>query len=253
LRLLEGTCTEVAERLQALVDLPAVVTIGPDDEWVPRGVPVQRNNGQWDLSPTDEALLDEHPTLLPPEQRRRLEDWWFTVPGGMSPNWDIVCKASIANKKGFLLIEAKAHAEELTLEERGKVLRPPVSTGTRRNHARIGWCVEDASLALAGATGLPWALSRDHHYQMSNRFAWSWKLTELGYPVVLVYLGFLQAAEMNGPFETALQWENAVKAHSNPLFPNTIWGEALRVNRDILRPLIRSVPQPLNRAAGGDA
>src|SRR5207248_2297096 len=49
---------------------------------------------------------------------------------------------------------------------------------------RIGACLDEASIALASETGRPWALSRDHHYQMSNRFAWAWKLTELAVPVV---------------------------------------------------------------------
>ena len=31
---------------------------------------------------------------------------------------------------------------------------------------------------------------------MSNRFAWAWKLADLGVPVVLVYLGFFRALFM---------------------------------------------------------
>ena len=41
-----------------------------------------------------------------------------------------------------------------------------------------------------------WALSSKRHYQLSNRFAWAWKLADLRLPVVLVYLGFLKANEM---------------------------------------------------------
>ena len=53
--------------------------------------------------------------------------------------------------------------------------------------------------ANAGLRKLPtgqWALSTRHHYQLSNRFAWSWKLAMLGVPVVLLYLGFLNAQDM---------------------------------------------------------
>jgi hypothetical protein len=66
------------------------------------------------------------------------------------------------------------------------------------------------------------AISRDSHYQMSNRFAWSWKLAEYGIPVVLVYLGFLNASEMvdrGDPFANQDSWESLVMAHSSPLFP----------------------------------
>jgi hypothetical protein len=41
-----------------------------------------------------------------------------------------------------------------------------------------------------------WTLSRDSHYQLTNRFAWAWKLASMGVPVVLGYLGFQGAAEM---------------------------------------------------------
>ena len=70
--------------------------------------------------------------------------------------------------------------------------------------------------------------SHEHHYQMTNRFAWSWKLTELGYPVILVYLGFLEATEMRkgreqNPLNSHAEWEGLVKAHSQPLFPEGVW------------------------------
>ena len=63
---------------------------------------------------------------------------------------------------------------------------------------------------------------------MANRFAWSWKLTQLGYPVILVYLGFLGAEEMRKegeqtPFASHAEWEGLVKAHSEPLFPAEVW------------------------------
>ena len=57
-------------------------------------------------------------------------------------------------------------------------------------------CIKEANAALADQTELDWALSHERRYQMANRIAWSRKLTELGYPVILVYLGFLRAEEM---------------------------------------------------------
>ena len=63
---------------------------------------------------------------------------------------------------------------------------------------------------------------------MANRFAWSWKLTELGYPVILIYLGFLGAEEMRSgreqtPFDSHAEWDGLVKAHSDQLFPAAVW------------------------------
>ena len=97
---------------------------------------------------------------------------------------------------GILLVEAKAHNEELNNEMCGKSLDCRASDNSIRNHERIGNATNQASIALTDQTGNRWALSRDHRYQMSNRFAWAWKLMELGYPVILVYLGFLEADEM---------------------------------------------------------
>jgi hypothetical protein len=71
-----------------------------------------------------------------------------------------------------VLLNKAAHDAELRKEEKGKAIEPPVSINSRRNHLRIGSCIQDASLALSEATGLPWALCRDWNYQMSNRFAW---------------------------------------------------------------------------------
>ena len=119
----------------------------------------------------------------------------------------------------------------------------PVSGGARRNLLRIDWAIRDASIALAEETGLPWSLSRDWNYQMSNRFAWAWKLASLGIPVVLIYLGFLKASDMSEPgevpFADASAWEALVRSHSAPLFPGEVWNRCLSVNGVPLIPLIR--------------
>jgi hypothetical protein len=83
---------------------------------------------------------------------------------------------------------------------------------------------------------------------MSNRFAWTWKLTELGIPVVLVYLGFLKADEMidrGQPFTSNEDWEQLVKAHSQSLVPPEVWGRKWTVNGQPFIPLIRGIDQPL--------
>jgi hypothetical protein len=68
-----------------------------------------------------------------------------------------------------------------------RLARAPAATSRACIHSTI----QEAGLALSEQTGLTWALSRDWCYQMSNRFAWAWKLVELGKPVILIYLGFL--------------------------------------------------------------
>jgi hypothetical protein len=202
----------------------------------------------------EEAKLPSADRLLVENIRGDLRNWWLAVAtdGTRTPNWDIASTCTVEGKSGLLLVEAKAHHAELNHEETGrKNIEAPVSAAARRNHLRIGWCLQDASIALAEATGLPWALSRDWNYQMSNRFAWAWKLADLGMPVVLVYLGFLQADEMRErgkPFATSAEWERLVRAHSAPLFPGEIWERRWTCGGQALVPLIRSINQPLDAA-----
>lgn len=200
----------------------------------------------------EEAKLPDADRLLPGGVRAELRTWWLAVAAEntRTPNWDIASTCTIEGNQGLLLIEAKAHDQELNNEQTGrKNIEPPVSASARRNHLRIGWCIQDANIALANETGLPWALSRDWNYQMSNRFAWSWKLTELGVPVALVYLGFLKANEMGDrgkPFADHADWERLVRAHSEPLFPPEVWGQRWVSNGRPLIPLIRTTEQPLD-------
>jgi hypothetical protein len=72
---------------------------------------------------------------------------------------------------------------------------------------------------LEDATRLAWQISIANHYQMSNRFASARKLTGLGKPVVLVYLGFIRANDMSKtgemPFADAAA-RDAVTIYSVP-------------------------------------
>jgi hypothetical protein len=89
-----------------------------------------------------------------------------------------------------------------------------------------------------------WHLSTVSHYQLANRFAWSWKLASLGVPVVLVYLGFLQAAEMadlGAPFADADAWTQMVRQHSQGSVPEHIWDTPLLVGDVPMYACIRSL------------
>ena len=55
------------------------------------------------------------------------------------------------------------------------------------HQVRIARRTEESNASLAQQTELGWALPHEHHYQMASRFAWSWKLMEGGYPVILVF------------------------------------------------------------------
>lgn len=244
--LTDGTRQQVAARLTNLIEPWGEVHA--EDAWMPEG-----------FTHTEEAQLHAASKIIPDERMRSsLTDWWLAVLGKRrttTPNWDIASTCTVGNGRGILLVEAKAHDAELRNEERGKPLggedNKGVSMDSRRNHVRIGACIQDASLALSAQTRLPWALSRDWNYQMANRFAWAWKVAELGIPVILVYLGFTGCEEMrNGktdqrPIESLEDWQQLVEDHSRPLFPREIWGKEWKVNERSLIPLIRVFGQSL--------
>ena len=244
--LVDGDKDKVADRLTRLVNIPEVV-VSSGDKWLPYGKPVQQENGKWDKEPAKEARVNELTKLLPLDLQQKSKEelltWWLVARrGANTPNWDIVSSCTIKGKPGLLLVEAKAHAEELS--EAGKSL--PKTQNGWKNHDQIGLAIAEATAGLQVSTESPWNLSRDHHYQLSNRFAWAWKLATLKIPVVLLYLGFLNAQDMagGGLFRSDGDWENVVKDYGKGIVDNTCWGEWLDISGTPLLSLIRAYDQP---------
>lgn len=202
-----------------------------------------------------EAQFHKAARLLHPSKCDQLRDWWFAIYRGgrqTAPSFDIACTCTVrtqsATSPGLLLVEAKAHVTELLKENGGKRPKAKPTVGELTNHKRIGTVISAANQSFINATGLNWSLSRDSYYQMSNRFVWAWKLTELGYPVILVYLGFLEANEMadeGKPFASLAQWESLVKSNSEPLVPPSVWNREWKLNGQAFLPLIRAVEFPI--------
>jgi hypothetical protein len=246
LMFVDGERSEVAERLTQLVDLPNV-RVSENDFWMPSGIPRLKQDGTWDTTPSNEPELGEAVGFLGDSEKEDVKTWWLAVRRQAStPNWDIASTCTVAGRRGLLLVEAKAHAAELELL--GKREPQDASPGRRKNHEQIGTAIAEANQALCNETGLAWRLSRDDRYQLSNRFAWAWKLMTYGYPVVLVYLGFLRAREMRDrgePFADSHAWEHVVRAHSSTVVPAAAWGQAFNINSQLLMSLIRSYEMAL--------
>lgn len=68
--------------------------------------------------------------------------------------------------------------------------------------------IEVARTKLEELTKLAWGIERDSYYQLSNRFAWTWKLASLGVPVVLLYLGFSNATDEKIKSDVIYETEN---------------------------------------------
>ena len=238
--LVGGERESVARRLTELVGDP-LVGISSRDFWMPRGKPLRRRS-LWDTSPADEPRLDRDAGFVPADVRGQLRDWWLAVKrGANTPNWDLASTCQVEGKRGLLLVEAKAHTGELS--DGG------TSAGNVLNIKSIGAAILEANDALSGITGGDWDLSKDHHYQVANRFAWSWKLASLGIPVVLMYLGFLRADEMregdNRPFSNEEDWADVLRTHTYGVVDEACWDARLEVEGVPLRPMVRAVAQPL--------
>ena len=242
--LTDGSRAAVAGRLSRLVR--PYGTIWSTCRWLPDGF-------EW----TDEVQLQNPNPFVPCAVSRELQDWWLEGRSGSGPSWDLVSQCVVGSgngaSKGILLVEAKAHRAELEKEKAGKALRAGASCDSRRSHVRIGNAIDEANTGLRALTNdESWALSRDACYQMANRFAWAWKLVDLGVPVILVHLGFLDAAEMSdksNPFTDGSDWAKCVKTHAKGSVPEGVWGHPWSV-RDgpCLVPRIMSFRQSLTAA-----
>ncbi len=207
------------------------------DHWAPRGF----------LEP-DEAKLGETEGFLSDADHAGLTGWWLALPGrANTPNWDLVSTCRIKNLKGLVLVEAKAHETELS-DDRCKA----VNTENLKQ-------IENA-LAVAGAAwnelSSGFVLSASSRYQLSNRFAFAWKIAKMGTPVVLLYLGFLDAYDMKNErcilLKSHAQWRHCLLAHSKGTIPEDVWDRTFDIGGTPLTVLIASAivdihAQPANK------
>jgi len=142
--------------------------------------------------------------------------WWLQV-DTTTPNWDLISTCTIDGVKGLLLVEAKAHVNELKNEAKRKSLDNNASEKSNDNHKQIGLAIDDANENLKTEVS-EINISRDKCYQLSNRIAHAWWLANQGIPVVLVYLGFLNCKDMDYGnrtlFNTDEKWQKCFRNHA---------------------------------------
>jgi len=225
LLLTEGTEAAVAERLNLLLTPAGYVDPGRH-VWAPRGF-----DAPWEME------LDKAVHFLPEELRRDLRQWWLAVdkPVSRLPSWDLLATAEIGGREGIVLVEAKAHAAELSA-----VGKPPSHPA---NDARIANNIAEACAGLNSASA-GWAITSGSHYQLANRFAWGWRLAQAGVPVVLVYLGFLQADEMvdrGRPILNQSEWVRLMEDYGKGAVPESAWAAPLDIGGTPLIALRRTL------------
>lgn len=180
----------------------------------------------------DEARLESFgPTCLPyAAEWSCLTDWWLAHPEkANTPNWDIALSCEIEGRPGLILVEAKANCPELS--PKGKVTDGAPSERSARNHDHIGHAISEARTALA--VHFPEiAISRDTHYQLSNRIAFAWQLARMGVPTVIVYLGFSGddgIADVGEPFRDDEHWQDAFRRYRSSVSPDEMWEAPIEV------------------------
>lgn len=204
-------------------------TVATSDVWMPRG-----------FQKPDEAKLGESRGFLSNKHQETITAWWLKKRGkANTPNWDIASTCTFRGRKGIVLVEAKAHQEEF------KVKGDNCGSENIDNQIQIKSAISEAKHALNADPQTcfsGWSLSDSGSYQLSNRFSWAWKLASLGIPVILVYLGFLNAAEMAGTILTSTeQWHDCVVERSKGIVPAEVWDRSLQIGKVPLIPLIRAL------------
>jgi len=230
--LTDGHPATVAQRLTDIVARQDV-QIAFDDEWQPKGMMSVKE------TQLDKSLAGGR-EILPRPLRQQMREWWLAAESparARTPNWDIASTCTISGRKGVLLVEAKAHTGELSEGDK---------CGAKGgNRVSIENALSEANTHLGSLTNGTWRLSPEHHYQLSNRFAWSWKLASLGIPVVLLYLGFVHVGGMSGsPFKSEADWRAALMKYARGIVEEACWEATLDVQGTSLLPLVRVVEQP---------
>ena len=196
-------------------------SISTSDTWMPEGLHSDKEDEL-------KAFLSiSHNAQLGAE----IQNWWLEIctPQTRTPNWDLVSTCTINGKSGILLVEAKAHTQELNGESKGKSPFKKDSVNSEKNHEKIGLAINVANTNLQNAiSGI--SISRDKCYQFSNRVAHAWWLANKGIPVVLLYLGFLNSEDMRSKykvFNSHKDWEDCFINHTKKVGANELIDKAI--------------------------
>jgi hypothetical protein len=216
-------------------------------QWVaPQGFTIAtdaiRMPSGWEQS-KESRLFDKASPFLDPGRRDRVRRWWLAHEGNI-PNWDLIVQAADRGGPALVLVEAKAHVGEFDCKPKPISLRidDDAQARTTENHLQISRAIAEASSALS-SRGI--SVSRDHHYQLSNRIAMAWKLASLGVPNTLVFLGFTGDREISRDgdyFANGDHWRRAFTNYLKGVLPEELLEKDISAGAASFRVLSRSLP-----------
>lgn len=109
---------------------------------------------------------------------------------------------------------------------RRQPLAADASTRAIENHERITTAIDEACCGWREIDdGVD--ISRDRNYQLANRLAVTWKLAQLGIPVVLLYLGFTGDTgiiDAGSPFLDEADWQAAFDRYAGDVGAAKLFG-----------------------------
>lgn len=214
--------------------------IQPHDRWQPAGRGTSDEKREWEIP----AFCAKH--SVEADKLAGLKDWWLPQQSDgktrKGATWDLLSTCTIRGRNGLLLVEAKAHEEEL--DDSGKHLAPNASVQSKLNHHHIGANLREASERLNERADGIFNLRIDSHYQLANRIAWAWKLADCGIPVVLLYLGFLGDTYFRSDYlRDADHWQRAMGAYLHGVVPIGLPGTPIAGrNGGTFTLLVKSMP-----------
>lgn len=183
--------------------MPTKASVTTYDNWMPK-------SNHYDKEAELNDFLNYN---FSPELANEITNWWL-FKDATTPNWDLISTCTIKGKRGLVLVEAKAHFDELKNDTKKE---PSSSLNSEKNHDNIAVAIEKANIGINKDNNNV-QLSRDNCYQLSNRIAHAWWLANKGIPVVLMYLGFEDCKDMdngkNKLFKKDEDWQNCFTEHA---------------------------------------
>lgn len=185
-----------------------------------------------------EDYLRRHP--LSPQGPFLDRTWWISHQGNR-PNWDLICRITDGTRDGLLLVEAKAHEDEI-VEQNKKSQPDPANPHSVANDRQIRQVLQQTNSAMAQLGFGAFGLSADHHYQLSNRIAYAYKLATLGLPVVLMYLGFVGDRYFpNDWLRSPDHWQRLVGGYLQGVVPQGFPNRHVTIGSGSLVMIVRSL------------